>query len=63
MAVTIHNLQVHLEIEGNDEEAAFARMFQKHIDRWCRAYEEQAQRRKYIERARRLVADDDGADQ
>ena len=58
--VTIRNLQVHLEVDGSDEEAAFVRLFEKHINRWCRVRDEQEQRRRYIECTRRLDADRQG---
>jgi hypothetical protein len=57
---TIHHLEVHLEVEGDDEEAAFVRLFEKHINRWCRLRDEQEERRRYIEDARRLGDDRDG---
>jgi hypothetical protein len=37
--VTIHNLEVRLEVEGDGDEAVFARLFQKYIRLWCREAE------------------------
>jgi hypothetical protein len=37
--VTIHHLEVTLEIDGSDEEIAFAKLFDKYIRRWNRAME------------------------
>lgn len=34
MNVTIHNLEVRFEIEGEGDAAVFARMFQEHMRRW-----------------------------
>ena len=59
--VTIRNLEVHLEVDGNDEEAAFVRLFEKHINRWSRARDEHDERRRFIECTRRLDADRHGA--
>jgi hypothetical protein len=34
--VTIHNLEVRLELEGEGDEAVFSRFFQKYIKLWSR---------------------------
>ena len=34
--VTIHNLEVRLEVEGDGDEVVFARLFQKYIRLWSR---------------------------
>ncbi len=49
--VTIHNLEVQFDVEGEGDEAVFARLFQLHMRRWMQA--EQAQR----ERDRRMQAE------
>jgi hypothetical protein len=38
--VTIHNLEVRLEVEGEGDEAVFSRFFQKYIGKWSRLTEE-----------------------
>jgi hypothetical protein len=38
--VTIHHLEVHLEIEGEGDEAVFSRLFDKHIGKWHKLAEE-----------------------
>ena len=32
--VTIHNLEVSFDVEGEGDEAVFARLFDKYIKRW-----------------------------
>lgn len=49
--VTIHNLEVQFDVEGEGDEAVFARLFEQHMRRWTGA--EQAQR----ERDRRMQAE------
>ena len=34
--VTIHNLEVRFDVEGEGDEATFAMLFEKHIRRWSR---------------------------
>jgi hypothetical protein len=34
--VNIDNLEVRLDVEGEGDEAVFARLFEKHIARWSR---------------------------
>jgi hypothetical protein len=34
--VTIHNLEVRLEVEGDGDEVIFARLFQKYVRLWSR---------------------------
>jgi hypothetical protein len=58
--VTIHNLEVHLEVDGADEEAGFVRLFDKHIRRWYRLTQEEEARRKLSDRERRLHGADGG---
>ncbi len=55
--VTIHHLEVQFDVEGEGDEAVFARLFQQHIRRWQQV--EQTQR----ERERRMQAESsvDGA--
>lgn len=38
--VTIHHLEVRLDVEGEGDEAVFAKLFDKYIRRWQRAAEE-----------------------
>ena len=52
--VTIQHLDVLLEVDGT-EEAAFARLFDKHIRRWHRAVEDERTRRERLERERRIL--------
>ena len=46
MAVTIQNLDVRFDVEGEGDEAVFARLFSKYAKRWEREREEQVARQK-----------------
>jgi hypothetical protein len=52
--VTIHNLQVRFQVDGNDG-AVFTHMFNKHIQAWSRLYEQECDRAKQSQRDRRLL--------
>jgi hypothetical protein len=52
--VTIQHLEVILDVEGSEEEAAFARMFDKYVRRWHRAMEEERARAGLVEGERRI---------
>lgn len=56
--VTIQHLDVVLEVDGNDEEVAFAKLFDKYIRRWNRAMEDGRARAQLAERERKI--DDSG---
>ncbi|WP_030434690.1 putative phage tail protein [Actinoplanes subtropicus] len=43
-SVTIHLLEVHFEVEGDDDKV-FARLFERHINAWSRAYARECDRR------------------
>jgi hypothetical protein len=62
MAVTIHHLEVHLEVEGVDDESAFTRMFNQHITRWNRANEERRDRQRLSDCERRLTGPEEAED-
>jgi hypothetical protein len=51
--LTIHNLDVHFDVEADDD-AVFSRMFAEHIRRWAQRQDEQRCRLKEIERERSL---------
>jgi hypothetical protein len=53
--VTIHSLEVSLEVEGEGDEAAFARLFEKHMARWSRAEAQAKSRERRLESDRTLV--------
>lgn len=38
--LTIHNLEVRLEVEGEGDEAVFTRYFDKYIRKWARLTED-----------------------
>lgn len=44
--VTIQHLEVRFQVSGDDDQAVFTRLFEKHINAWCRAYEEACARQK-----------------
>lgn len=52
--VTIQHLDVVLEVDGNDEELAFAKLFDKYIRRWNRAMEDARARAQLAERERKI---------
>jgi hypothetical protein len=52
--VTIHNLEVRLEVEGEGDEAAFSRYFDKYIRKWHRLMEEAKARQKQASDSRSL---------
>jgi len=51
--VTIHNLEVRLQVEGDDG-AVFRRLFNKHIQEWSRLYEQECDRAKHAQAERSL---------
>ena len=54
--VTIRHLEVHLEHDGQGDEATFVAFFEKYISRWNRRMEEAKQRQKMAD-AHRSVGD------
>jgi hypothetical protein len=52
--LTIHDLQVHFDVAGDDDTAVFSRMFAEHIKRWNQARETDQIRRREMERERSL---------
>ncbi len=52
--LTIHNLEVRFDVEGGNDEAVFARLFERHISAWQRLAGEAEQRRRLSERDRVL---------
>ena len=53
--VTIQNLEVSFEVEGEGDEVAFARLFDKYIKRWSRLEAEMKTRQSRLEKDRALV--------
>lgn len=53
--VTIHNLEVSFEVEGEGDEAVFAKLFDKHIRRWSRLETEMKAKQRRLEGERALV--------
>jgi len=54
--VTIHNLEVRLEVEGEGDEAVFTRFFDKYIRKWSRLTDE-AKARERLANAHRSLGD------
>jgi hypothetical protein len=52
--VTIHNLEVRFDVEGEGDEAVFAKLFEKHIQRWNRVSTEAQKRESRFEAERSL---------
>lgn len=55
--ITIQNLEVRFEVEGEGDEAVFARLFERHIKRWQNVAEQQAQHERRLQRERTIVDD------
>ena len=54
--VNISNLEVRFDVEGDGDDAAFARLFEKYIKQWSRKAEE-AEERERRGRDERAVGD------
>jgi hypothetical protein len=54
--VTIHNLEVRLDVEGEGDEAIFVKMFDKYIKLWHRRMEEAKRKQKIADEHRSVVA-------
>jgi len=52
--VTIHNLEVRFDVEDGDDDAAFARLFEKYVRQWNRKQEEVKERELRAARERSL---------
>ena len=52
--ITIQHLEVHFDVEGAEEDVAFARLFKKYISRWSRAEAEQRANQQRAEQERAL---------
>lgn len=52
--LTINDLQVHFDVDGEGDAATFGRMFADHIGRWSQAREAERCRRRDMERERSL---------
>ena len=52
--VTIHNLEIRMDVEGEGDEAVFARYFEKYIKNWNRLREEAEMRRRMLNVERAL---------
>jgi len=44
--VTIQNMEVRFDVEGEGDEQVFARLFKHHVERWARQQHERARREK-----------------
>lgn len=52
--VTIENLEVRFDVEGEGDEAVFARLFARYIERWHESQKESGERRKRLDADRDL---------
>jgi hypothetical protein len=59
--VTINNLEVKFDVEAGDDNAAFARLFEKYIRQWSSKQEEAKERECWGERERSLGDRQEGA--
>ncbi|MBA4033264.1 MAG: hypothetical protein C0480_01475 [Bradyrhizobium sp.] len=53
--ITIQNLEVRFEVEGEGDEAVFARMFQKNMRRWQEIAKQLEQHAKKLDDERAIV--------
>jgi hypothetical protein len=53
--IKIEQLDVRFDVEGEGDEAVFARLFERHIRRWGRAESEARARQRLVERERSLT--------
>jgi hypothetical protein len=58
--VTIENLEVRFDVEGESDEAVFARLFERHIRRWHDDMSDRKVRGKRLENERALVPRGEG---
>lgn len=54
MAITIRNLEVDFNVEGEGDEAAFAKLFDKYAKRWSREREDEKARERHSNKERCL---------
>jgi len=54
--VNVNNLEVRFDVEGEGDDSAFSRLFEKHIRQWSREAEE-AKEREHRGRNERAVGD------
>lgn len=52
--VTIHNLEVRFQVDGDDG-AVFTHLFNMHIKAWAKLYEDECARVKHTEAERRFT--------
>lgn len=52
--ITIERLDIRFDVEGNDEEAVFAKLFRKYIERYDRLKCEELDRIRRMEKERSL---------
>jgi hypothetical protein len=52
--LTIHNLEVTFDVEGEGDEAVFVKLFNKHIQLWRRREEERKKQERQAESERSL---------
>ena len=52
--VTIHHLEITADVAGQSDDAAFARLFARHIDAWARHRHDESVRGRRLERDRAL---------
>jgi hypothetical protein len=58
--ITIHNLEVRFEVEGEGDEAVFARQFQHCIRRWEILQSQRQEHEKRLATERRIVDERSG---
>lgn len=58
--VTIQSLEVRFDVEGEGDEAVFARLFEHHMSRWHRVQAEVARRERRVQAESRIAPEEGG---
>lgn len=61
--ITIQNLEISIEVEGDEDEQTFARLFNECIRKWAAQAERKREADATAARSRKLVVDSDGGRQ
>jgi hypothetical protein len=60
--VTINNLEVSFDVEGEGDDAAFAKLFEKYVGQWNRKQGEAKEREQWVANERSLGDTHEGHD-
>lgn len=60
--ITIQNLEIHIDVEGDDDKRTFARMFNECIKQWATEVEQRKKQEKQSDQNRAIVGEHKGVD-